>query len=470
MLKKVCASLSIGTGNFTPEEHGGPQGIAAGCEGTSRMNKIFRMILGGAQDRRELTTGAISGVAITASNKLAMLLVAILLARMLGTSNFGTFAFCMALAPILGVLVQFGTGTLLVRRIPIIRSRGVPGLEHRFVTSARRVIWVNWLVVAAGALTIVWLGPLSIAASMQSALSVMLAFVLASALLLQVVSTLYGRQQLLHAQIAESLIAPAAMLVFVGSLFIFGVEEVTAPVALAAQALAAVIAFFFGKAAIADRTKRGIGRPANKLAYRTMVSAGGPFLLISAAMVLFAQIDTVVVGLFIGTEATGIYRIGAQVALISLAATGVLSSISAPYFSRYQSQNDIHRMKKLFKVIGMIGTAGLAAYLVLLLLVGEAAISWAFGKAFSDASLIAAIITLGYLVNYMLGPAGTLLSMGGHERLVSRYLWIAALFNLAGSVMAARWFGIAGVACVTAISVAGYHVLLRIQIRRLLGF
>lgn len=190
--------------------------------------------------------------------------------------------------------------------------------------------------------------------------------------------------------------------------------------------------------------------------------------MIGSALVLNQQLDTLLVGIVLGTAEVGPYRVASQGAQLAMFMAFVINTIISPYVARYHAEGDVRALRKLFVHARTAGVASVAAALAIFLFAGGRLIALVFGAEFSSAAPLLVILTAGYLGNALCGPCGTVLAMTGHERASARALWTLAIANGILATGAGVMFGLYGVAIITAMTITLYQGWLRyIQWREL---
>ena len=93
-----------------------------------------------------------------------------------------------------------------------------------------------------------------------------------------------------------------------------------------------------------------------------------------------------------------------------------------------------------------------------------------FGEAFESGHIALTILCLGQIVNVEVGAVALVLNMTGHARDAAQGIVLAALLNIALSVLLIPILGLEGAAIASSISLAGCAILLSIRVHQRLGF
>lgn len=412
----------------------------------------------------EILRGLVGGAFLQGANKFLALASSAILARILGVEGFGLFAFVVTAGGLASVGVEMGQGPLMLRESARDGARGAGESKGAHLSQSIALNLVAGTVLAGLAALALEIFQTGLSAGEKLGLAVALPLAILTALIRVLAATLVGLRRLLAGQVVEQFVAPAMLLL--GALAMaFG--EVKSPfLALALQIASLGAAAAWGLLVLGKNARV---RSAEHPSLRVLSKNGWPFLLIGSALAINQQIDALVIGVLLGTEEVGIYRIGSQIAMAAIFPTILINTVISPFVVQLIQSSDMPRFRQLFYA-AVLGNAALTGTALLLFYFFAApAIEAIYGKHYLPAVPILLIITSGYFINCLIGPTGTVLSLTGHERLAAKILWVLAMANVALCVVVAPAFGTVGVACVTATTVAAYQLALRIAQRRLLG-
>jgi O-antigen/teichoic acid export membrane protein len=419
---------------------------------------------------REFARGGLTGIVANSANRLFTIGSAVILARMLGSEGYGIYATAIASMMILAVLAEFGMYVLLVREVSAAHARGAWGELMGFGVSAARFSALMAALVAVAGGAVIWLTPMLGSAEEKVALTLMLALLPINTLYRLGAAMLYGLRRVAAAQVAEQFLLPATSFSFFAAMYVLASKQASASQVMLAQILAGSIALTIVGVMIyrALAPARELGAsvvPAERFQARAL-----PFLVMGAAGTITLQIDTVIVSAMMGNSETALYRVASQAAMLTWFGIQILQAIAQPFFARLYQQGDMANLKRLYHWTTVLAVASAAPVLVIFILFGRPLIAFVFGPEFVGAQPMMIVLSAGYLINVMCGPAGGLLAMTGEERWASRaYLVMSALAVLI-ALSLVRPLGPIGVALGTAFGTAGYHIVLRFHTRRRLGF
>lgn len=396
-------------------------------------------------------------------NKLLALAASVLLARTLGLDGYGIYAFAIAVTGMGSIVAEMGMGPLTLRETAQAGADQSASIGRQLRGAGKLVVGMGLPVAASGAV-ILLIAPLAWAEA--STLLLSLPLLLLTPFTRIGAATLAGLRRLIASQTFEQAVMPALVAIGAAALY-FGPARYATPqnailVQIAAGALTvAGLALMLRRFFVAVET--------SPLRSRELAKRGWPFLMIGSALVLNQQLDTLLVGVVLGTAEVGPYRVASQGAQLAMFMAFVINAIISPFVARYHADGDMASLRRLFVYARLVGTVSVGAALGIFALEGERLIALLFGDEFVGAAPLLVILTAGYLGNAAAGPCGTILAMTGHERQSARALWVMAVANGALTTVAGLRFGLYGVAAVTATTIALYQVWLRYILWRELG-
>ena len=419
--------------------------------------------------RAHLIRGASGSFALNVANKLLGLATGVLLARALGASGFGIYAYAFTLLALLKVPTALGLPTLVMRNVAVYHAQKDWGhLRGLLVRANQAVLSMSLLVMllAGGtawllanrfqnpqALTTFWLALLLLPFFGLTALRG---------------ACLRGLHRVVLGQTPEFLVRPALFLVLIGAVWLLG-ERLTPEWAMGLQVIAVGCAFVLGAVWLLRCLPREMKGTAP--AYETRAWAGSalPFLLVGGQHLINAQTDIIMLGWFKTAAEVGVYRvasIGAGVVFFAFAAAyGAL----APSIARLHAEGDTARLQRVITLSARAILLLSVPVALALVFLGRWLLSGIFGPEYAVGATALAILAFGQLVTAGMGLAVPILNMTGHERDTAKVLAVSVLVNVALNALLIPLWGIEGAALAAVISVAMWNILLSVLAYRRLG-
>ncbi len=417
-----------------------------------------------------LVKGAFGSLALRVISVLLMLMVSIVLARMLGPTQFGIYSVVLSLVSLLAVPAQMGLPTLVVRETAtayVWQRWGVMrGLWH---WATRKVLSLALLLAILALLVGERLLPGE--AEHRTMLLVLAALLIP----LNVLNTLRGAalQGLRHVvlgQLPELVINPLLLGALIVGVSLVMQTRLDAITAIALHIFSVSFSFALGAYLLWRLVPPALrARPEPIYEARAWRAAALPIALTTGLQVLNQNIDIVMLGWLRSAEEAGIYKIAVSAAAIVSLGLGAVNQALAPHFARLHQLDDYGRLQRLVTLSARGILALSLPPMLLMVLAGEEVLTLFFGHDYASGKTALAIIAFGQLVNAAMGSVGLLLNMTGHERQTFRAVLAAAFANVGLNLALIPAWGAIGAAIAATTSLVVWNVIMWLAVRRLLG-
>ncbi len=416
--------------------------------------------------RSYLIRGAAGSLALKIANTALGLLMAVVLARVLGVKNFGIYAFCLSIAQILTVPAMLGGNQLLVREVAAYQTKGEYHFMRGLLLRFRQVSFLASLVLALAAAGIgFWI---------YQGTSMLTPFLVATALVPLLTAmhlqgaALRGLGHVLLGQ-APLMLRPGLVIAFVGGMLWLTGRSLGAEAALCAQlaasAVLVMLTFLLLRHALPQAAK--IAKPG----YETSrwVKSMLPFVFATGMQIVNIQTSVVLLGILQTPEDVGLFRVAQRGAgLVPFGLMAVNMAI-APTVSELVTKEEKKRLQNLISK-SIIAVMAFALPVALgLILGGKWLIPLVFGMDYAPAYIPLVILCLGQLVNAGMGSVGLILNMAELERFTARGVAIAAVVGVILNFTLIPFFGAAGAAIATTTSLVIWNILLFVWLYRETG-
>jgi O-antigen/teichoic acid export membrane protein len=421
----------------------------------------------------DLGSRLIKGVMGTAGIRLAHagigFVTAIVLARFLGPSDYGTYTFVMALVGFLTIPSELGIPGLAVREVAVANARKDWGHMRGFILRAHQgIALLSVALVTAGAVALFLLGD-RLDPVKRQCLWLALALVPLISLGALRSAMLRGLRKVLLGQLPEQVIRPTVLLLAILVVVWFGRSELSPQAVVSAQIVATAVAFGWGLAVFIRNRPADLGLSPPIFRTTEWIKSAVPFGLSAALMLINGRTDVLVLGLFRDDAEVGIYRVAVQLALPVIFALQAVNAIQAPHIAHLYATGDMKRLQKLITRSSQAILAIAAPTVVVLLVFGKPLIALLFGAEYVAAYVPLTILATGQLVNAGMGSVASLLNMTGHERDTTRIIMMAATLNLTLNFVLTPLLGIVGAAMATAATLVTWNVVMWRTVRKRIG-
>jgi O-antigen/teichoic acid export membrane protein len=393
--------------------------------------------------------------------------VQILLARWMGTSEYGIYVYVWTWVLLLGSMMDFGISASAQKLIPEYRMRGDHALLRGFLSGSR---WLTFAVSSIVSLALA--GLVKLLTPWMDATAVVPLYIGCATLPAFVVANTQDGIARSHdwmrlGLMPQFIVRQTLIIGFTAGAFVLGFNLGATAAMLAS--FAAVWLAMLGQMFILNRRLAGHIEPGAK-AYdvRGWLAVSLPILLVEGFYLLLSYTDVLVLQQFRSSEEVGIYfAVVKTLALVSFIHYA-MSATTAHRFAEYNAQGDKDRLSAyVMHSIQWTFWPSLAATLVLLAF-GKPLL-WLFGPQFVVGYDIMFIAAIGLVVRSAIGPVERLLNMLGHQHICALAYALAFVMNVALCIaLVPRWGG-HGAAAATTLSLAFETVLLFAIVRRRLG-
>jgi O-antigen/teichoic acid export membrane protein len=392
------------------------------------------------------------------------LVQAVILARLLGATDYGMFATAAAVSAILAAVAVGGFDQYAVRELSRLRVDGDLGSALAFIRFGNR--WALAASVLGG-------GALAAVAAVYAVgdSGWRTTFMLAGAatplatLLLLRDGQLRGLGAVVIAQVPIAVVRPGIMIVLLVAFWLAGLL-MAAPLAMTAWLLACAASLVVASAALRPRTGAiDTSGPRPALTRKWLVDAS-PFFGSTVVVIIFSQVLTLMLAALAGPEAAGLYQPITYLAPVMALPVLALAKPFAPRIVelwRRGEQSTLRRITWMYTVATFAGTSAIG---LAVLLFGSYGLSF-FGPEFVAVTPALRWIVAATMIYAALGPSEILSSMMGAQHVVLGGSIFALTLTVALAALLIPTFGVDGATIAFAAGiVAGRLAMLIVTIRR----
>ena len=409
------------------------------------FNELVKQWRSGDGLRAQLARGAVRGLLVTMAGVLVGFGVQVAVARILGVSEFGIYAWALAWINFLVMISCSGLDGLTVRRLPSYLIDGQWGKARGFLLFS--IVWVGGVALFSACVLygVAWLSRQHILPGSLNTLAICIWVTPLFALGAIRQAVLGALKHVAKAQILEAIVRPVfLLLIVVVSVFVLGMAA-TSAMSMMAQLIASAIVFVVGGLWVIRALPVEARRALPQREAATWLKEAAPFLAISGASAFSGQVGMLALGA-VGTAAdTGIYAAVLRITDIAMMGIYSIAAIASPLIVEVVKKQDQAGLAQVMKW----GARGSLAFAVLagggVLLFGDWILA-AFGKAFLGGHDPLYIMLPGVMVSAFAGMSGVLLAMSGHAGVRAAIGWFSALCNFTICIIAAPKYGIYGAA------------------------
>ncbi len=392
----------------------------------------------------KVARGGFTALAIFITSAGLTYLSQIVVARIVGATSYGYYAYVLAWMTLLAYVSALGFDVALLRFVSAYRSREDWDLLRGIMAYAqRRVLVAGSVVVALGvSAVLLWSSEMppelwkTFVAGFPlipilALLWIRCAFLRANDLVIvPLVSSLIVRDGVLIALVMFASIAlgwrPPAHFVMLAMLIGAGLGLLTA-----------------------SRTTSPLPPHANRgaLIYDAKVwrRAAFPLLIIGAVEVLMNRAGIIFLGWIGDTKNAGIFSLAFNIAFLVAIPKTAVNTLFAPAISRLFDRNEHAQLQELVTKATVWSLSASAIIAVGLLITAKFLFGW-FGDSFSAGVPALRILLIGQVVIAAAGSQLPVMTMTGNERGAASLILIGAAINVAATIVLTLWLGMIGTA------------------------
>ena len=388
-----------------------------------------------------------------ASSALAAVFTTILGVQ-LGDEGFGTYAFAIATAGLLGAVARVGLGPIVVRDIA--RSIG----DDRARAGSRQPIVTALAITATLGVLIALLtaSPLGVRAldalgDLDAAAVAALAVILASQALY--ITNSESLRALHYLGSAATLGLPTqrliSLILVAGAVYVVN-RDLEPTSALWLTAVAAGVAVAASGSALWARIRDIPGGRLQRATAIRMARSGSPILLTNVLGLSATRLPVWTLAVLGSLDEAGTFALAtAFVALIRLTHKTMINTLS-PFVATAYHSGSRERLESRVRVAAAATSLLAVAAGIALLVVGSIAVPRVFGNDFENVVPVAAVLLVGTMTVVLAGPCGMMLNVTGNERWMARASIISVAAALVAIYPASSAGGAVGAAVVMAAS------------------
>ncbi len=397
-------------------------------------------------------------------------LLAMVIARGLGSSVYGLFSLGLASINLTRPLVMLGLNHGSLRYVARYRALGDPASETRL---ARRVlilvaIW-GGVVSAAIALLAEPIARLSgqDVAATTSLLRQFAPAVLLSAALYVLAGISEGQKQIGFGVLARDILQPASALVLVGGALWLGAGVGGVVLGYVASIAVALLAIVWLLRATLAPSMGSRGSPA-VFSLREVVGFSLPFFPMTFLREAGNRLEIYLLA-FLGTsEQVGLFSAAASTAVLVIFGLKAIWRIYAAVASELHARDEMDQLEHVLQLATRWSVTVSLPAVIALGLFGTDVLSL-FGSGFATANSVLLILVVGQFINALTGPAPTTLMIAGYSSLILFNNIFTVVLNIGLDWWLISLWGITGAAIGSAVAVAALNVISLVEVRLLLG-
>ncbi|MES9971383.1 MAG: hypothetical protein ABW092_15225 [Candidatus Thiodiazotropha sp.] len=193
---------------------------------------------------------------------------------------------------------------------------------------------------------------------------------------------------------------------------------------------------------------------------KSLFYQGIPVYFTNIAMFVVNNSGLWVCGVMLTIEETAVYGIATRLMLIVSLPFFLLNAVVQGQIVKLNQEEKYEQLSNLLQLSTTVASVSAGLIALVLLLFGDYILSVLFGEQFRAAVPVLLCLAFGQIIVAILGPVPNVLMLIGMQDVVSKVTIVTGFITIVLSVLFSYWFGIIGVAAITALGVVVRNTLL----------
>lgn len=371
-------------------------------------------------------------------------LLQVMLARLMGPSNYGDYTVIITTVNLLLVLSVFGFDSSILRFLPSFIAKKDYSSANGFVRFSYRMITILSILCSIG----LFIFLLTKAKKNNIAFSEGLFW---GVLLIPFLAFVYQASAVLRSlnKIKTSLLSVYFLFPVLMGLtclyYYYSNDRLTVDAAMLINlGCSAVICIFINRRARKVLKEQA---PSENLTFesRKWISVSSILFLTTAFDLLLRQSDILMVSYFLGNTKAGYYSVAAKLALLASLGLSVADYVFMPKIAALFESRQLMKLQQFVRN-SSLQILSITLPVVFLLFLGGKWILGFFGNAFSFSYVPLIILLCGQVINAMTGMVGGLMSMTGYQKTFFAFYFFAFIIQFTLNIILIPIFDIVGAA------------------------
>lgn len=420
-------------------------------------NEIVAKVLGGA--------GIVFGIRVAAAAISYVLIVA--LARWMGASEYGVFAYAYSWIYLLALPAGLGLSAVCVRFLAEYSALNQWPKVRGLIGRSAAITLGTGVAIALIAAGVILLAPNFVKAPYR--IPLLLAMFGVPLFALGALGAQVGRAfGWVGFAYGPSQIWQPVMLLLVAGLMAAAGASMSARVLIPVSLLLYGVAIIVQVTVYARRLNPRLRHLPADYHQREWLRVAVPLLVIDSFGALILYADIVMVGVYLAPSDVAHYFAATRVAMVTSFFLASVGALAGPNLAALHAQGKKKEMQELLAGVTPWMT-GPALVVTLVLAVAGWPLLRLFGPGFEAGYIALLLLAAGHLVASASGPVALILNMTGHQDACGKTFGAGALANIGLNALLIPRFGIAGAALATALTTIAMSTVLVTLVRRRLG-
>ncbi|MDP7638910.1 MAG: flippase, partial [Candidatus Hydrogenedentes bacterium] len=392
----------------------------------------------------------------------------VLLARMMGTSDYGCYAYAFSWLMVLSFAGTLGFDKSLLRFLSIYSAEEQWGRYRGLLRYSHAMVLATSLIVGIGIAATAWILRGVIAQELLHTLWITSTIVpiLAFAMLRQ--GAVQALKHPVQAQFGLMLARPLLVIALATGLWRFQDRSLNAPQGMAIYLCAVAAVLTLNSFVYRRRMPAAAAAAIPAYRRREWLSMAAAMALMAGVAMFMRQVSILMIGALESPAEAGLYS--AATRLVDLVIFGLIAvnMIGAPIFAQLHAQGKRDELQRVLTLASW-GIFALCVPVSLFLIVFGRFLLGLFGEDFTAAYPALLILVCGQLFKALAGSVGYLLTMTGHQKQAAIVICAVAILSVALNWLLIPRYGLSGAAIATVLTAVAWNSAMLVLVHRYLG-
>jgi O-antigen/teichoic acid export membrane protein len=415
-----------------------------------------------------LARGSVLAFGTYAAGAALTYLSQLLIARLIGSTSYGYYAYALAWMTILAYVAALGFDVSLLRLISVYSAEGKWGLARGMLRYAERRGAAAACLIALGVCLLLWFVRASLPAEQVRTFVIGLALVPVWSLLWMSSAAVRAYGGVVAALAPDRIVRDGGLVVVLGLLIASRSVTVSAATVMLASVGCSLVGLFIVRAALRRRRPRAVAEAVPEYAPAIWRAAALPLVLISIAETLLNRTGVLILGSSSQAIAAGVYAAAFNVAMTLTLPRTAVNALFAPLVSELWITGDRRALQFTVTRTALWTLLSALCMALPLMILAEPLLSW-FGPDFAQGATALRVLLAGQIVASGFGPQMFLMTMTGNESSASVLLIGCAILNWMLGWLLTHLMGLTGAAIATTAALIFWNVAMAVFVWRSLG-
>ncbi len=402
--------------------------------------------------KTRLIKGAISIFGLKSFSMGLGFLISLILARILGASDYGLYVYIFQIMDVLVLLGNSGIDSLIVRDGAIYKSNSDWGLLHGLLKwSNQFVLGFCSLLIIISIIILFSLGD-QISAPFRLSFLIGILFLPIACVRNLNISTMTAFQQFFKGHLPEFFIRPILLISSIICAYFILAKNVNTPIIAGIHVTVSGICLFIIMLLLNQTIPKIVWQETPKYEIKKWLKTSLPLLFSASLYIFYTNIDSLMLGVMKGFTLVGIYDVVVKGKLIIYMVIQAMSGVLQPNIATLYAQGELKQIQKIVTKSSRILMLMISIIILILVFFSKEYLSL-FGAEYIEGKTALILICIVAIIDNFAPFNILLLNMTGHERYTIIAIGLSSVLNVVLNFLLIPQWGLIGLIVATAFSV-----------------